>query len=299
MIEDIMKKDRNYSMESLYRTIGKSRQLYWQTKHRKKQGNEEIERIKTIVLDYREKHPKMGSRVLYSSIINSGITLNVGINKFERIISNAGLGVTIRSRKLITSDGKGKESYKNLTHGLELRDINELIVGDITYYDINGKWYYIFTLKDVYSQTLVGLQASENMEHINAIKCLNQLKNIRRKEDLKNCIHHTDNGSQYNAINYKLELNSLGMKISRAEGCKQNGSAEQINHILKNMYFEGWNIEIFADLKKACKRFKYLNNNERTIKQLGYLTPKMFEQKIKKMKREERPVKKMFNFTKE
>lgn len=299
MVDDIIKKTRSYSMESFYKTIGKSRQLYWQTKKNNANKKEEIENIIEIVLNYRENHPKMGSRVLYSSILNSGITLNIGINKFEKIISNEGLGVKIKSKKIRTSDGKGKENYKNLTHGLDLKDINQLIVGDITYYDIKGKWHYIFTLKDVYSQLVVGLVASKTMEHKNAIKCLAQLKNIRKREDLKNCIHHTDNGSQYNAIDYKSELKSLGMKISRAEGCKQNGSAEQINHILKNMYFDGWIIETFADLKKACKRFKFLNNNERTIKQLGYLTPIQFEQKIKKMKKENRPVKKMFNFTKD
>ncbi|MBK9023482.1 MAG: hypothetical protein IPL69_05790 [Saprospiraceae bacterium] len=38
-----------------------------------------------------------------------------------------------------TSDGKGKKTYPNLTNGLVLNGINQLIVGDITYYMVDGK----------------------------------------------------------------------------------------------------------------------------------------------------------------
>jgi transposase InsO family protein len=276
-------------MESLYNEIGISRQAVWQQKVRDCKKVLDEEEIISLVQKWREKHPKMGSRPLYHTILNSGFDLKIGVNKFENIIKNHNLQIgTIKSRKPKTSDGKGKDGYPNLVNKLIINDINQLVVADITYYMVDGKWHYLFILKDVYSQMVVGLVACENMEASNAVECLNQYIKLRGKTLLLNCIHHSDNGSQYNAKLYLSALNNLGMKISRAQYCEQNGSAEHINHVVKNMYLDGWAIATFKELKQAVKEFKYINNNERAIEQLGYISPIKFEQSIRNIPKEQR-----------
>ncbi|MBK6497541.1 MAG: transposase family protein [Saprospiraceae bacterium] len=152
------------------------------------------------------KHPRMGSRSLYYSIKNiGGIDLGMGVNKFEQLMSTSMYDdQTFAIRIVKTSDGKGKGTIQNLANGLILNNVNQLIVGDITYYDIiDDQWSYIFTLKDIYSQRILGLVPSLSMEASFASKCLEQAFAQRKDVGLGGCIHHSDNGSQYDSKAYK------------------------------------------------------------------------------------------------
>jgi len=58
----------------------------------------------------------------------------------------------------------------------------------------------------------------------------------------------------------------LKMQVSRAKTSQQNGSTEQLNHVVKKMYLSGWLINTYQNLVAACQRIKYLNNYQRAIK---------------------------------
>lgn len=286
-------------MESVYHTIGKSRQHYAQqlcgARSRKLTESAVIDEV----IKWREDHPRMGSRAMYYSMREAGVELGLGVSKFESLLSQRGLTVgKIRRYGPQTSDGKGKEGYENLTNGLVVDGINQLIVGDITYYWVDEKWHYIFTLKDVYSQRILSIHPSRTLQMENALKCLTELEVARGRPSLEGCIHHTDDGSQYNARAYVNQINALRMRISRSSSCQENGSAEQLNHVVKNMYLEGWSISTFKELVPACKEFKYLNNEKRAIAQLGYLTPIGFEKAQEEIPNEQRIKKTMYDFNK-
>ena len=284
-------------METFYKVQGRSRQYYAQKNNQATKTLMMETEIIEQVLNWRESHPKMGSRPMYHSMINAGIEIPIGVNRFEKLLQIQGLTVgKVRRSGPYTSDGKGRENYPNLTNGLTLTDVNQLLVADITYFWLRARWYYIFTMKDAYSQRIVGLQPSKSMETSIAILCLNEAAKDRGANALAGCIHHTDNGSQYNAKVYKERLAKLGMRISRAEGCQQNGSAEQLNHIAKNMYLKNWVIDTEQELIEACREFKYLNNEQRAIAQLGYLTPVKFEKKLKSIPDKNRQIKTLHDF---
>ena len=289
--------ERSYSMEYLYRTIGKSRQHYMQNHEREVKTNQLEFRVIQAVINLRKDHPRMGSRAMFYSLKATGEDIGIGVTKFEQLLSERGFTVgKIRRSGPYTSDGKGKESYDNLTNGLRLNDTNQLVVADITYYWLEANWRYIFTLKDVYSQKILYLQPSRDMMMENGLKCIEEMVKMRGKASLSGCIHHSDNGTQYNAKKYKKALFNLQMKISRSCGCKENGSAEQLNHIVKNMYLNGWPIKTFRELQLACQEIMYLNNEKRAIAQLGYLSPNAYESKLKNIPLENRKIKIMHDF---
>ncbi|MCO5278359.1 MAG: hypothetical protein M9911_10250 [Saprospiraceae bacterium] len=123
------------------------------------------------------------------------------------------------------------------------------------------------------------------MEAKHAATCLDDFVKLRGPLSVRGCIHHTDNGSQYNCGKYKDKLAGYGILISRSTQCKENGSSEQSHHVSKNMYLEPLGLKTFAQLKKACKDFMYKNNYKRAIKQLGWKTPFQFEEVNKRYTR--------------
>jgi putative transposase len=285
-------------MEGFYNEIGTSRQAISQMNLRDKIAKSKDESIIKIVSDWRQKHPKMGSRTLFYTIQNiGGIELGIGVNKFEQLMKREGLTNEKPIKKWIkTSDGLGKESFKNLTNGIELNNVNQLIVGDITYYQLEDQMSYIFTLKDMYSQRILGLVPALTMEAYHGINCLKEAILQRKGQKLKGCIHHSDNGSQYNSNLYKECLSNVGMIISRANNCLENGSAENLNDLVKNRYLIPWQVNSFKQLKEACIEVPKLNNEYRAVKDLGNLSPDQFEQLIKTLPIKERPIKKLYDF---
>lgn len=214
----------------------------------------------------------MGSRVLYHHLEIH----DVGINKFEKIVSKNGLTIKISKRRIVTTDGLYEKSDTNLINGLQLNGINQVIAADITYLILHNTTYYIFTLKDMYSKRIVGLYGSNTMMATNAIITLKQAIKLRGSS-INNCIHHSDAGSQYKSNIYKKTLNSNKLKMSIAENCLQNGMAEQLNGIIKNDYIDT-NIKNVKDLNKQLREIKRLLNEEKPVKELGYKTPVEFEQ---------------------
>lgn len=289
--------ERDYSMEKFYAEVGGSRQLYDQLNR----GNQVTITMEEEILDkvrrWRINHPQMGSRTLYYSMRESGEELPIGVTSFERLMSKHHMTVGIARRSgPFTSDGLGSRHYPNLTNGLVLDDINQLVVADITYFWIAPKWYYLFVLKDVYSQHIISLIPSENMYAENALQNVMELKMLRGEEHLDGCIFHSDNGSQYDAISMISLLQSLNMRVSRSQTCTQNGSSEQSHHIIKNMYLKHFGIQTFGELKVACKKVKRMMNEERSVKQLGNMTVQRFEEKIKQKTGEPNPIKTLYDF---
>lgn len=250
---------------------GFSRQLvYKKRKSLKAKGQLNLD-IVSQVLEVRKKHKNMGARVMYHQLEIQ----NLGINKFEQILSNNGLSVVVKKRRIVTTTGVYEKSDQNLLNGLMLNDINQVIAGDITYLILKHKTYYIFTLKDMYSKRIVGLYASESMFAIHAVTTLKQVLKLRGN-GIRHCIHHSDAGSQYKSIRYKKILGKSQMLMSIANNCLENGMAEQLNGVLKNDYIikEVRNVN---DLNKQLKEVMRLINEERPVKELKYKTPIAFE----------------------
>lgn len=216
----------------------------------------------------------MGSRVMYHQLKID----HIGINRFEKIVSEQGLTIKVKRRRIVTTDGFYEKSDTNLINGLVLNHINQVISGDITYLVLKDKTYYIFTLKDMYSKRIIGLYGSDTMMATNAIITLKQAIKLRGKS-ISNCIHHSDAGSQYKSKAYKNTLNKNQIKMSIAQNCLQNGMAEQLNGILKNDYIVK-NIKNLNDLNKQLIEIKRLINEEKPVKELQYKTPIEFEQWI-------------------
>lgn len=251
-----------------------------------------VQKTVCLIRNERINNKAIGARPMFYKL---GIDF-VGINKFEKIMSESNLGVKLKRKRIITTQGLYENHDKNLISGLTLNDINQVIAGDITYLITKEKTFFIFTLKDMYSKRILGLIGSDNMMAVNAYKLLKESAKLRGKA-ICNCIHHSDAGKQYKSNIYKKLLKEKGMKMSIAENCLENGMAEQLNGLIKNGYITE-DIRTVRQLNKVLNRVKKTLNEEIPVKAIGYKTPVAFEQKLKDIPFEKRIKIELYDFKK-
>lgn len=269
--------ERTFSMNSLYQISGITKQGFYKQCDREFTDSIVEDQVTDIVKTIRKSHPKMGSRAMY----HMAHVQNIGVNKFERYVSELGLGVHVKRKFIKTTDSRHRFwKYDNLTNGLILTDVNQLWCGDITYFLTSDKMLYIFLLEDVYSRRIIGWKASNNLLAANNISLLRQAFNLRGKSIFNGLIHHSDRGSQYCCNDYIKILKKARVKISMANNSLENPYAERLNGIVKNDYLESLEISKLKELIKELDRVVWFYNNERPHSELGYLAPVKFEESI-------------------
>jgi transposase InsO family protein len=279
----------------MYSYFGISRQGFIKGIHRLEEEINLIKAVEKEVKKYRlTNDARAGSRSLYYNLDVSN-KYKIGINKFENLLSRYELTLrTIRIKIVTTQSCDRSKKYKNLANGLEISNINQIIVGDLTYINIEGLRYYVFSLFDVMSARLVGIYGGQRMRAIEACEALKAFIFLRKKRNIKRCIHHTDGGSQYFSDMYLAILKACGIQISVARSCLENGYAEQRNGMIKMHYLGLKRGRNETELNKSLQEIKELYNN-RKQQGLGWKSPIEFEDKLKVSKKNERKL--LFKFT--
>lgn len=278
-------------MEDLYDWLGTSRQAFSQSLLRQQAEQGWMKEVEFEVKKYRRtKEYRAGSRSLYYNL-NIKDKYDIGVTKFEQLMSDYELTqVPLRVRVVTTQSDKQSWNYKNLTNGLAINGINQVIAGDLTYVFIGESLFYVFLLTDLYSAHVVGMSVSKRMRAEDALVALQAWKHLRGAENLKGCIHHTDGGRQYFSKLYLEALGQIeGCQISVARTCLENGYAEQMNGLFKNHFIPLARTQHLEILRKEMEGIAYIYNHERKQYRLGWRTPVAFEQYVGALPLEQRP----------
>ena len=292
-------KRREYGlvMEQLYLYLGITRQnLFKLIKYQSLEG-QMMEQIRFEVKEYRRsKETRAGSRNLY---FNLGMKEKhkIGITKFERLMSSHGLSLKPLKVHIVTTQSSCQSwNYSNLINGLEINDINQAVVGDLTYIKLGNALYYLFGLTDLYSARSVGISVSDRMRAEDAYAALQGWITLRSSVKLHQCIHHTDGGGQYFSKTYLMTLAAHKIQVSVAGNCLQNGYAEQRNGLIKHHLIPTKETRNLSEFKDAMQEIIYFYNNERKQEGLGWQTPVEFEKHVGSLRQEDRPKMKLYDF---
>lgn len=272
-------------MERFYKYFRITRQGFTKKLIKFRIKEELIKALTKEIVAYRSKTDRRaGSRSLYHNL-EIKTKYGIGITKFENLVSEAGLSLAPMRIQVVTTQSCYQSwNYNNLINGLILNDINQVIVGDITYLYIFRSRYYLFCLTDIFSNRIVGFCLSKRMRTKEALQALRQFENLRTKTNIKNCIHHTDGGKQYFSKDY-LDLTShLEMQNSVARTCLENGYAEQRNGLFKHHLLPTMSLAKESKLQKELSSSIYKYNNKRKQQKLGWVSPSEFERKLKSTK---------------
>lgn len=184
-------------------------------------------------------------------------TITIGKNKVYRLMRDNNLLNRKRPTKkpFSTQSNHKLFKYNNLIKGEKTTNTNQIIVGDVTAFDINGKDHYIALLMDLHNREIVGCSISIKN---NTNLVLSALENAYiRRGNLSGCIHHTDADVRYCSDKYIFRLNEIGMKSSMCVGnVYENAHAESLNSTLKR---EEINISEYSSKEEASVRiFEYV-----------------------------------------
>lgn len=282
------------AMEGLYAACGVTRQAVHQYKDRRQAEEVMMAEIEVLAMAYRaKKDRRAGSRSLF---YNLGIkaSYGIGVNKFERLMSKYKLTLAPMRLKVVTTRSCMQSwNYPNLIYGHELSNINNLVVGDLTYIKLGRHRYYLFCLTDVYSARIVGHCVGRRMRSVEARTALRKWFNLRGKTAVTNCIHHTDGGSQYFSHRYMKEAKHMDLQMSVARSCLDNGYAEQRNGLIKQHLLPLIKFTEEPQVYREVDRIIRSYNFERKQERLGWLSPVAYERMITQL--EQREVKKIYD----
>lgn len=280
---------QDYSLASICSYVGISRQAYYKRITRQDTKEQLYQKVEQVVITNRSVKSRSGLRSIY---YKENLSTLLGVNQFEQQMSALGYALKPYRSRFKTTDSRGLYyKFNNLISGMELQRENQVIVGDITYYQNAGALYYIFQFQDYYTMEIKGLIGSSTMEGKNAEKCLRQIFDYNQQRTYNHkLILHTDRGSQYRSHKFQSMLRKAQIRPSHAGNCFENGLSERTNGILKNEYLSDYDIKSVSQLNRVLKKIKYQINEVWPSKTLGYKTPKQFAKWTQSQKEADRPI---------
>jgi transposase InsO family protein len=147
----------------------------------------------------------------------------------------------------------------------------DVVVSDLTYVRVKGKWNYICLMLDLYNREIVGYSAGI---HKDAHLVYEAFASIKHDLSLVK-IFHTDRGNEFknNVIDGLLDTFSIERSLSK-KGCPyDNAVAEATFKTFKKEFVYQKTFESLDRLKRELFDFVNWYNNHRLHSSLGYMSP--------------------------
>jgi putative transposase len=235
------------------------------------------EQIIYLVHQVRDDHPGMGMRDLYYRLLPDGI----GRNAFEELCKVHNLYVRKPSVSMRTKDSRGVSRFENKLKGLRIDHINQVWQSDITYFEVQGRFYFLTFIQDTYTKRIIGHSTSKSLKtEETTYTALKMAIRNRRGQKLEGLILHSDGGGQYYDKEFLALTQKYCMYNSMAEYAWENGMAERLNGVIKNNYLQYRKCKSFTELAKEVDRSVLLYNYEKPHKMLQKKSPMQFEKLI-------------------
>jgi transposase InsO family protein len=230
--------------------------------------------IQRIALEY----PSYGRPRITAELKNRG--WKVGHRRVRRILKEDNL-LCLRRRKfrVITTDSDHRlRVYPNLAADMNLTQIDQLWIADITYIRLETEFIYLAVVLDAFSRRVIGWALDRHLEDDLSIAALAMA--LRARQPLEGLTHHSDRGVQYASNDYTSLLKEHGVRISmsRKGNPYDNAKCESFMKTLK--YEEVYRQEYrdLADAQSSIEKFlEQIYNAKRLHSALGYRSPAEFE----------------------
>ena len=206
---------------------------------------EVAEYVRRIVEQVRADHPTMGVRDIYYKMQPEGI----GRDRFEDVCRETCLMACRRVNPCRTTDSTGVVRFPNLLEDFVVTEINQVWQSDITYFEVDGKFYYLTFILDAFSRRILGYSVSKRLfteeTVLPAFMMAMRTRGISKRDGL---IFHSDGGGQYYSNEFLKLTAKYGIRNSMCLYSWENGKAERVNGVIKNNYLTHRSIHGFEEL---------------------------------------------------
>lgn len=235
---------------TLARELGISRgTLYYKSKQEAKDW-----KMKIIIEKALREHTSYGHKRL-------SIHLHINRKRVLRVMKKYGIKpYRRRGRKWLRTKVKTVEYPNLLLHTHPLYP-NHIWASDFTYLGFQKKTVYVVTVMDLWSKKIIGLSVLTNHSVQLTIGALLSALNSNNRPE----IFHSDNGSEYDARDFKTILYNLGIQISRSKkGCPwENGYQESFYDKFKIDLGDPTRFNTLGELVYAIYQTIHYYNNHR------------------------------------
>jgi transposase InsO family protein len=200
--------------------------------------------------------------------------------KVRRLMRADNLMAVRRRRFVVTTEsGQRFRVHPNLAENLEITDINQLWVADLTYLRLEQEFVYLAVVLDAYSRRVIGWALGRSLEVRLTLEALELA--ITARQPKPGLVHHSDQGIQYVSQSYVDRLESCGaiLSMSRPGSPWENGRCESFIKTLKHEELEARPYRTIEDLRDHVTEFiDQIYNVKRLHSALAYRSPVEFEQ---------------------
>ncbi|MFA8436628.1 MAG: IS3 family transposase [Marinifilaceae bacterium] len=264
------------SRAKICRLFGKTRQAWYDHRHR--QTNTQMQEVLILkeVQKIRQEHKRMGTEKLLYKLEDflKEHKIKYGRDKLYALLGSHELLVRPRrTRPKTTNSNHLYRKFPNLIRDLKLNRSNHLWVSDITYLRTKMGFVYLSLITDAYSRKIVGWSLWPSLASEGALNALKMA--LGKEKHYRELIHHSDRGVQYCCYDYVNYLKGSNITISMTENGDpyENAIAERVNGILKDEYDLCNVFEDYLEANEAVKRAIASYNTSRPHSSCDFKTP--------------------------
>ncbi len=183
-----------------------------------------------------------------------------------------------RKYKATTNSAHGLPVAQNLLEqNFSITEPGRVWGTDITYIATDEGWLYLAGIKDFASREIVGYAMDKRMtkELVRAALA----KALRTRKPRPGCIHHSDRGSQYCALEYLKDVLAAGMtsSMSRKGNCYDNAPTESFWGCLKQELVYRRHFATRLEAMAAIQEYiEVFYNRVRISAALGFVAPSAY-----------------------
>ena len=239
----------------------------------------EAEQLRERVFEiYKESNCVYGSRKI-TRILKRKYKVHVNHKRVENIMREAGIQSKASKKYKATTNSKHDlpVSENLLNRDFHADRPNQKMVSDITYIRTDEGWLYLASIMVLYGRKIVGMAMDSSMTQELVIQALADATN--RVGRVKDCILHSDRGTQYCARRYQNLLRASGFlsSMSRKGNCWDNAPMESFWGKLKQEWLNEQHFKTRDEAKKAVFEYIWIfYNRQRAHAANDYLTPEEY-----------------------
>ena len=227
---------------------------------------------------YMESNCVYGSRKI-TRTLRRKYKMNVNHKRVEHIMREAGIRSKASKKYKATTNSKHNLPVSENLLNREFRAFgpNQKMVSDITYIRTDEGWLYLASIMDLYGRKIVGMAMDSTMTKELVIRALVDAKS--RIGKVKDCILHSDRGTQYCSRSYQNLLRASGFisSMSRKGNCWDNAPMESFWGKLKQEWLNEQHFKTREEAKKAVFEYIWIfYNRQRAHAANDYMTPEEY-----------------------